>query len=292
MLWLAFTLLAAFAQAWRNAFQKQLSQHVPVLGTTLARFLLAWPLALAYLAVLYNGDSSLTLPQFPPAFFAYIVATAVMQISGTMLMVRLFHLKNFAIGIGLVRSEAIFAAIVGVAFYGSQLQWLGWLGVMTGAVAVLLLSATGNWRQLSLPVLLLGLSSGLCFALTSLWVREATLLLALPSLVAAAWALFCVIFFQALVLILWLLLRERDTLRKLLDHKRLMFLSGFASFLGSLGWFSAFSLQDVAIVKTVGQIEILFVLAIYSLIFKEKLKKQNGFGLALIVLAAMLVIWG
>ena len=49
MHWLVLTLFAAFMQAWRNAFQKQLSQHVPVLGVTLARFLGAWPLALHWL---------------------------------------------------------------------------------------------------------------------------------------------------------------------------------------------------------------------------------------------------
>lgn len=292
MLWLAFTLLAAFMQAWRNAFQKQLSRHVPVLGTTLARFLYAWPLALVYLLYLYARDAQLAIPHFPPAFFAYIVATAFAQIVATMLMVALFRLKNYAVGVGLVRSEAVFAAILGVAFYGSQLAWPGWLGVITGAVAVFLLSGTGNWREVSWRVLLLGLCGGLCFALTSLWVREATLLLDVPALVAAAWALFCVIFLQALVLMLWLWLRDRAALRQLLAHRRLALATGVTSCVGSLGWFSAFSLQDVAVVKTVGQVEVLFVIAISSLVFNEKLQKQNGLGLVLIVAAALLVIWG
>lgn len=37
--------MAAFMQAWRNAFQKQLSSTVDVYGVTLARFLFAVPLA-------------------------------------------------------------------------------------------------------------------------------------------------------------------------------------------------------------------------------------------------------
>lgn len=292
MLWLAFTLFAAFMQAWRNAFQKQLSLDVPIFGVTLARFLCAWPLALLYLVLLYRHDPSLTLPHFPPAYAAYIAATATAQILATLLMVQLFRLKNYAIGVGLVRSEAIFAAILGVAFYGSQLTLWGWLGVITGGVAVFLLSGTGQWRHISPRVLLFGLASGLCFALTSLWVRQASQLLALPPLVGAAWSLFCVIALQALVLFIGLYVRERGALRKLLAHPRLTLATGVASFLGSLGWFSAFSLQDVAIVKTVGQVEVLFVIAISSFIFKEKLKKQNGLGLLLIVIAALLVVWG
>lgn len=292
MLWLFFTLFAAFLQAWRNAFQKKLSQCVPVAGTTLARFACAWPLALAYLALLYARDPGLAMPRFTPAFAGYVFATAAAQIFATMLMVQLFRLKNYAIGVGLVRSEAVFAAIVGVAFYGSHLSFMGWLGVMIGALAVFLLSGTGNWRQISPRVLLVGLCGGLCFALTSVWVRQAILLLDLPALVAAAWVLFCVIFLQTVLLGGWLLLRERATLRKLLAHKRLLLATGVASFLGSLGWFSAFSLQDVAIVKTVGQIEVLFVLAISSWLLKERLQKQNGLGLLLIVIAALLVVWG
>lgn len=291
MLWLAFTLFAAFMQAWRNALQKQLSHDVPVFGVTLARFLCAWPLALLYLVFHYQRDESLLIPDFPPAFFAYIAATAGVQIVATLLMVQLFRLKNYAIGVSLVRSEAVFAAMLGMLFYGSQLGALGWLGVITGAVAIFLLSGTGGWRQVSPQVLALGMAGGLCFALTSLWVREASQLLPLPPLVAAAWSLFCVIFLQACVLFAGLWLWERGTLRKLFAHPRLMFATGVASFLGSLGWFSAFSLQDVAIVKTVGQVEVLFVLAISSWFFKEKLQRQNGLGLLLIVVAALLVTW-
>ncbi|MDN5714527.1 MAG: multidrug transporter, partial [Acinetobacter sp.] len=44
--WILFTLMAAFMQAWRNAFQKQLSTTVDVYGVTLARFIFALPLAL------------------------------------------------------------------------------------------------------------------------------------------------------------------------------------------------------------------------------------------------------
>ncbi|MFD2838001.1 hypothetical protein ACFS3C_19780 [Azotobacter vinelandii] len=53
MLWIPFTLLAAFTQALRNAQQKQLSHEVNALGVTLARFIWALPLAVLYLALLY-----------------------------------------------------------------------------------------------------------------------------------------------------------------------------------------------------------------------------------------------
>lgn len=69
--WIAFTLLAAFSQSWRNAFQSKLSGTMSVAGVTLARFLWAGPIALLYLFALYqwqpvaiptfSGDSCFTL---------------------------------------------------------------------------------------------------------------------------------------------------------------------------------------------------------------------------------------
>lgn len=290
MLWLGFTFFAAFMQAWRNAFQKQLSRDVPVLGVTLARFVFAWPLAIMYLWTFYLRDAALPVPEIGAAFLWPVVGAATAQIVATALMVQLFRLKNYAIGVGLARSEAVLAAVLGVVFFASDLSLLGWLGVLLGGVAVFLMSGA-EWRGLSLRVLLLGLASGLGFALTSLWIRQAALALPLPALPAAAWVLCAVIALQAMTLLVWLWWRERGTLQLLFAYPRLVVATSAASFLGSLGWFSAMSLQDVAIVKTVGQIEVLFMLAISAWVFREKLNRQDGLGLALVVLAAILVIW-
>ena len=53
MSWILFTLMAAFMQAWRNAFQKQLSTTVDIWGVTLARFIFGLPLAIIYIQGLY-----------------------------------------------------------------------------------------------------------------------------------------------------------------------------------------------------------------------------------------------
>lgn len=116
IMWIWFTLLAAVAQAGRNAFQKQLSVNVPVLGVTLARFFYAVPLASGYLYFLYQYDDNLNIPHFPPLFFVYAIGAGLAQILATSLMVQLFHLKNYAIGVGLAKSEAVWAALLGVLF--------------------------------------------------------------------------------------------------------------------------------------------------------------------------------
>lgn len=134
------------------------------------------------------------------------------------------------------------------------------------------------------------MASGLCFALTSLWVREASLQLNSHYLLAAAWVLFSVITLEAVGLTLYLTIRDRQTLVKFFRYPKLGILTSIFSFLGSFGWFNAMSLNHVAFVKTLGQIEIFFILGISYFIFKERLKIQDFLGLILVVVAAVLVV--
>lgn len=289
MIWIAFTLMAAAMQAGRNAFQKQLSRNVPVLGVTLARFLYALPLAAVYLLAI-SGRPYDAPPDFSASFAAYVGAAAVAQIAATALMVKLFRLRNYAVGAGLAKSEAVLAAVLGVAFFGTQIGGLGCLGVLVGGIAVFLLTGVQNLRGLSWATLLTGLASGLSFALTSLWIREASLSLQTDYLLSAAWTLFAVIATQAVVLTAYLAFFQRAALIKLLRQPKLAVLTSVFSFFGSFGWFHAMSLQDVAFVKTVGQVEIVFMLLISRFIFKEPLRRQDVWGLLLIAAAAVLVV--
>ena len=289
MLWIPFTLLAAFMQAWRNAFQKQLSKDVSVAGVTLARFIWASPLAALYLYLLYQWQP-VAMPVFSGHFAGFIIAASLAQILATALMVKLFKLRNYAIGAGLAKSEAVLAAVLGVVFFSESLTLFGWFGIALGGCAVFLLSGA-SLRQLSVPVLLLGLGSGLAFALTSLWVRQASLVLGLPFPYGAAWVLLLVILLQTLLLLLWLTLKDRPTLMALWQRPKLTLLISLCSCVGSVGWFTAMSLEIVPLVKTLGQVEVLFTLLISAFFFKEKLKKQDYLGLGLIVVAALLVMW-
>jgi len=290
--WILFTIMAAFMQAWRNAFQKQLSTSVDAYGTTLARFLFSPLFAFSYLAFLYVQKPVTAAVHFSDKFWFYIVIAGVSQIFATALMVMLFQQKNYAIGVGLAKSEAILAAIVGVIFLQEHLTTWGWVGVLIGAVAVFLLSKGRQHTELSVKTLMIGLGSGLCFAITSLLVREASLeLTMLPFLHRAAWVLCCLISFQCVIMLLYLGIFSRETLYRMWQRLGLVFKVSVCSFLASVGWFSAMSMQTVAIVKTLGQVEILFSLLISAFFFKEKLAKTDHLGLWLVIVAAIMVIW-
>lgn len=291
-IWIFFTLMAAFMQAWRNAFQKQLSLTIDVYGVTLARFIFGFPFALLYVYILSINQVEPTQVTFTARYWLYIVVAGISQITATALMVQLFKQKNYAIGVGLAKSEAILAAMIAAVMLNDQLTLLGWGGVILGGVAVFLLSQGNQKQQLSVQTLAIGIGSGLCFAMTSLLVREASLELTnLAYIDRAAWVLLSVITFQCFIMLLFLGIFRPKTLLAMWQQKGLTFKVSVCSFLASLGWFTAMSMQSVAIVKTLGQIEILFSLLISIFFFKEKLAKTEHIGLILVVIAVMFVIW-
>ncbi|MGF1902806.1 DMT family transporter [Aliivibrio sifiae] len=290
MSWILFTLLAAFSQSWRNAFQSRLSKEMNVVGVTLSRFLWASPLAALYLLSLYLYQP-VSLPTFTAYSYFFIIGASIMQILATGLMVVLFKQKNFAIGAGLAKSEAPVAAFLGVLFFGTSLSLFGWLGVAVGAIAVFMLSCPDGIRSISLKTALIGLACSTSFALTSLWVREASLTLTLPFPHRAAWVLLLVILLQTLLLVAYMLVNNRSTLKRMFTKPKLVVMTSIASFIGSLGWFSAMSLQTVPLVKTLGQVEVFFTILISFFWLKEGIKRKDIFALFLIAIAAVLVMW-
>lgn len=290
MSWILFTLLAAFSQSWRNAFQSKLSADTSIAGVTLARFLWASPLALVYLVSLYQAVPA-RLPTFTAMSWFYVIGASVMQIIATALMVVLFKQKNFAIGAGLAKSEAPVAAFLGVLFFGTSLSVLGWLGVLIGGIAVIILSCPQGFRSMSLKTAFIGLACSTAFALTSLWIREASLSLSLPFPHRAAWVLFLVIALQTIILVSYIYVKERATIQQLKLNKNLVLFTSLSSFIGSFGWFSAMSLQTVPYVKTLGQVEVFFTMLISFFWLKQSVKRKDILALTMIAVAAILVMW-
>ncbi|MFS1907820.1 multidrug transporter [Vibrio lentus] len=288
--WIAFTLLAAFSQSWRNAFQSKLAGTMSVAGVTLARFIWAGPIALIYLYSLYQWQPVST-PSFSGEFVFYIVAAAIMQILATGLMVMLFKLENYAIGAGLAKCEAPVSAVLSVLFFGTALTITGWVGVLIGTLGVLIMSCSSGWRSLSPKVFLLGMACSTAFALTSLWVREASLSIGLPFPHSAAWVLFLVISLQTVIICTYLFFRERDTLRQIFTKSKLVMMTSLASVIGSLGWFSAMSLQAVPYVKTLGQVEVVFMVLISYFWLGQSIARKDILALILLSIAAVLVMW-
>ena len=290
MSWILFTLGAVVMQTVRNALQSKLSGAVNTSGVTLSRFILAPPIALVYLLILYSSSAS-QVPEFSGSFITVILCASLLQIAATSLMVILFKQKNFAIGAGLAKSEALVAGVVGMLFFGSYLTPLGWAGIVIGAIAVFVLSSGNRLHGISVKTMVTGLACGTCFALTSLLVREASHMLNVQHTVAAAWVLLWVLCVQTISLSGYIALTKPFVFRQLTNAKKQVLAISTVSCLGSICWFTAMALQHVALVKTLGQLEVLLTLILSHYWLKNAVTKREIAGLLLIGLAAIFVMW-
>lgn len=290
MSWVLFTLGAVIMQTVRNALQSRLSGSVNTSGVTLSRFILAPPIALVYLLMLYSSSAS-QMPQFTGPFITVILCASLLQIAATSLMVILFKQKNFAIGAGLAKSEALVAGVVGMLFFGSYLTPLGWAGIVIGGIAVFVLSSGNRLHGISVKTMAIGLACGTCFALTSLLVREASHMLNIQHTVAAAWVLLWVLCVQAVALSGYNALTKPFVFKLLVSAKKQVLAISTVSCLGSICWFTAMALQHVALVKTLGQLEVLLTLVLSHFWLKNAVTKREITGLLLIGAAAIMVMW-
>ena len=119
-----------------------------------------------------------------------------------------------------------------------------------------------------------------------------TALLPLPFLLRALLALAAATSLQTLAMTLWLGWREPGEVGRVLARWRRTALVGLTGMLGSLGWFSAFALQNAAYVRALGQVEVVFTLIASALIFRERLALREAAGMALVVISAVLIVLG
>ena len=62
--------------------------------------------------------------------------------------------------------------------------------------------------------------------------------------------------------------------------------------LASIAWFTAFTLQNAAYVRALGQIELLFTFFISVVVFREKTTRIEIFGILLVAAAILLLLLG
>jgi drug/metabolite transporter (DMT)-like permease len=288
-LWVGLALLAAFLQNLRTALQKALTPRVGVLGATYARFIFAAPWALA-LAVLASGGN---LPVPTAAFLLWVPVGALTQIAGTLLLLHVFSLRNFAVGNTFARTETVQAALFGLVLLGDRMGSFALAGILVSLVGLVLLSATrGFGGGLFNRAAGLGLLSGASFALSAVAYRGASLALVDDGslLVRPAYTLACVTLLQSLVMTLWLRARAQGTVAAVLRAWRVAAPVGLAGMLASLLWFTAFTLTSAAQVKAVGQVELLFSWLTARFAFGERPTARETIGIALVASGIVAVV--
>jgi drug/metabolite transporter (DMT)-like permease len=305
-LWVAFTIFAALMQTLRFVLQKSLSADarpgiagpgpagratLSTVGATFARFLFAAPLALlgAVAALAATGHAP---PPLGLRFWLCIAVGGVAQIVATDLTVRLFAQRNFAVGVAFTKTETAQVALFSAVLLGEVVSLWGGMGIGVGLVGVLcLLRGIGPGGGMAWRPVLTGLAAGALFGLASVGFRAATLTLdPAPFLLRALVALAAATTLQTLVMAAWLAWREPGQIGRVTAGWRRTMPVGITGLAGSLGWFAAFSLQNAAYVRAVGQIEMVFTLFASVFVFRERLAPRESVGVALVVLSVVLLV--
>jgi drug/metabolite transporter (DMT)-like permease len=86
---------------------------------------------------------------------------------------------------------------------------------------------------------------------------------------------------------IYLFLRERGEISAVWQARRVAGWIGILSMAGSFCWFTAFTLQNAAYVKAVGQIELIFSLLVTVLFFKEKISLREWIGVAVLGMSVL-----
>lgn len=300
-LWIGITFVSAFLQNLRSVLQKHLKGRMGTTGATFVRFGYGVPFALAYLAILHVGFAR-PLPVPGLAFSLWAVVGAVAQILATFLLVHLFSFRNFAVGTAYSRTEPAQAALIALIFLGERITFpvvlaicISVAGVMVISVARMQLTARTLLTSVLTPTALTGLASGLGFGLSGIAYRQASLALqpTLPapdSVMQASYTLVVVILIQTLSMLAWMLWKDREELVRVGRAWRVAALVGFVGATASFGWFTAMTLQQVAVVKALAQVEMLFTFASSVFVFRERINFLEIAGCLLIVFGILALI--
>jgi drug/metabolite transporter (DMT)-like permease len=295
MIWLPATLLAALFQAWRTAVQQRVRADLSVNAAGLVRYLYGLPVGLVLLGA-YLTWRSAELPAIHAPFLAYCAAAGFAQIIGTNLLLMAFGYRNYVAGTAFAKTEAMQGALLAFLLLGELLSWLTIFGIAVGVVGVMIVAAGGQRLRLPdiiQPAALCGLGAGLGFTMTSIFVKSASLELETSDkLLAALLALVAVQTWQTLMQGSYVLWREREQLPRVIATWRTSGQVGLLAALGSACWFTGFATAPVALVRAVGQVEVILTLGFSRFYLKEARKPGEALGLILVGLGVVLALIG
>ena len=285
--WVLLSILASIFQVIRNAFSKSLKEHFSDLDITAIRFIFGLPFILIIFITL---NPKTTLSWLTYNTFIYVSTGACFQILGTYFLLQCFKFKSFAIGITFSKLEAVFAAGIGIIVFAEAIKIEGLFFILLSLIGLLLIF-TKSIKKFSLTdkkqlkCSFDGLLCGLFFATSSVFFRHANLNIASidSPILKGVNTLLIAIIVQSIIVTIYLIIKKKSIFFS--QNKKSFPKSigvGFFGIAASCCWFTAFTEANAAYVKTVGQIEVLFSIAVSLIVFKEKITKKEFFAMMII----------
>ena len=298
-LWIPLTIAAAFFQNIRSAMQKHLKGKLSTLGATYVRFIYALPIAIVYFFVVVYLEAEPS-PTMNSEFLLYALLGGICQIIFTIFLLWLFSFHNFAVGTTFSKLEVIMVAVFGLLILGDRLTPAVVIAIAMSALGLVILSAgqaklridsliKGLWR---LPTLI-GFACAAWLGMSVVMFRAATLSLDVHSFsMAASFTLLIVLILQTAIMGILIGVREPQQLSKIFRYWRPAAWVGISGGLASIGWFSAFTLQNATYVRALGQVELIFTFVVTLLVFREKVSLAETGGILLIGASIILLLLG
>jgi drug/metabolite transporter (DMT)-like permease len=226
------------------------------------------------------------------------VLGGIVQILATALLVTLFDARNFAVGTTYSKTETVQAAVFALVFLGESISITATVGILVSLVGVIAISAArapaglaGIARSWMARPALIGLASGSFFGVAAVSYRGASLSLGGDGFVVqAAFTLAVVLVFQTVMMATFMALRDPGEITRVIKAWRVAGLVGLSGAVASIGWFTAMTIQNAALVRALGQIELVFTIASSVLIFREKILRLELTGIVLVVAGIIILL--
>ena len=290
------TIAAAVFQTLRFMLQRVLAvSTLSASGATFARFVYSAPLVALALWVYVQGSGQV-VPSLPGRFWLYGATGGLAQILATVAVVTLFKARNFAVGVTFKKTEVIQTVLLGVILLGEGVSLLGLAAIGLGLVGLLLLSRPPGDARFALRDLVnraagLGLASGALFAVSAVSYRAASLSLESEDpVLRAGVTLAAVTAMQMTGMAVWLFWKDRAQILAVWQARRIAVWVGVMSMGGSFCWFLAFTLQNAAYVKALGQVELILSGLVSALVFRERVRPREWLGMVVILMSVLVLV--
>ena len=296
-LWISITIFAALCQNIRTTMQQKIRGVLSVDGANFVRYLYGAPLALGALAFLVFATGR-HVPTLSAGFLGLVTIAGVAQIIATSLMIHSFALRNYAVGTVYSKTETLFVALFATFIASEPLTLGSWAGIVVCLCGVAILSVRGSFTNIGNVLAdlthkgaLYGILSGIFFAIAAGTIREASKdLTSGDFIIRGITTLACMNTIQIVLMFAYLSYSDRTQFRKIGVNWRSSIWVGVFSVLGSAGWALAMTLENAALVRAVGQIELVFTFIASHVILKERPSAGEWLGSLLVVGGVVLIL--
>jgi drug/metabolite transporter (DMT)-like permease len=290
-LWALFTIIAALSQTVRNATQRELTTSLGTLGATHVRFLFGVPFALLFVSGVMIAQGAY-LPRPPAAFWPWVFTGVLAQVAATALMLMAMSDRSFVVVYAYIKTEPVQVALFGLVLLGDVVTPLMAVAILIATCGVVIISLKPGTSTGGLKAALLGLGAGAMFGLSATGFRGALLTLGTDNYVLTASFTSAIgLAIPAILLSLYLWLRDPAVLGGIARNWRPSLFAGFTGAFASQFWFLAFALATAASVRTLALVEVLFAQAISRFAFKQPTAPREAAGIVLVVVGVALLVW-